>query len=313
MHSWGLGMATSNDRALFVQQRGQGRPVLLLNGLGAHHMMWAPLLRELEGATIVFDWPGLGKSPAPPLRSHTIDAFVRIVETLLEELQHAEVDVVGYSFGGIVAQHLAAARPDLVRRLVLVATSTGGGAAFGRPLAMAALSTPLRYYSKSYLALTSRFTSGPTEREPKFLRHSAQLRQAHRPDVLAYYGQLIAANTSSSLRRLPAITQPTLVVHGSDDPIIPAANSYLLASRIPEARLLITEREGHLLLHREAGRAVVAINDFLMAREHRTSEPWRTGRAVTMAEAKRALQSADLRAAQPGGAMHVLVRRILSG
>ena len=312
MRSRGPGMTASTDRALFVQQQGQGRPVLLLNGLGAHHLMWEPLLKELEPATIVFDWPGLGRSPAPPLRSHTMDAFVGIVEKLLTDLQHAEVDVVGYSFGGIVAQHLAAARPDLVRRLVLVATSTGVGGAFGRPLAMAALSTPLRYYSKSYLWATNHFTSGPTEREPEFLRHSAQLRQAYRPDAWAYYGQLKAASTSSSLRLLPAITQPTLVVHGSDDPIIPAANGYLLASRIPEARLLITEREGHLLLHHEAGRAVVAINDFLMARDHRTSEPWRTGRAVTRAEAKRALWSADLRAAQPSGAMHVLIRRIMS-
>jgi pimeloyl-ACP methyl ester carboxylesterase len=261
-------MTASTDAAtpsIFVQQRGEGRPVLLLNGLGAHHLMWASLLQELEGATIAFDWPGLGKSPAAGARNYRIQAFVGIAERLLDELGQAEVDVLGYSFGGVVAQHLAAARPDMVRRLLLVATTPGSGAAVGRPFAMAAIATPLRYYSRWYLGITNMFTSGQRERDPEFLRHAAQLRQMHRPDVLAYYGQLLAANTSSSLRRLPTITQPTLVVHGSDDPIVPAANGYLIASRMPEARLLITEGEGHMLLHHDGGRAAVAINDFLMA------------------------------------------------
>jgi poly(3-hydroxyoctanoate) depolymerase len=302
-------MTATTERAMFVQQSGEGRPLLLLNGLGAHHMMWASLLEELEGATIVFDWPGLGMSPAAGPRNYKIDDFVGIAEKLVDELGHSEIDVLGYSFGGIVAQHLAAARPDLVRRLVLVATCTGAGAAVGRTLAMAALSTPLRYYSRSYLALTSRFTSGPREMDAEFLQHSAQLRQAHRPDVLAYYGQLIAANTSSSLPRLSAITQPTLVVHGTHDPIVPAANGYLLASRIPEARLLLTESEGHQLLHHEHGPAALAINDFLMTEDHRASDPWRCGRHVTVPEADAAMRLADLRAAQPGGALNRMIRR----
>ncbi len=241
-----------------------------------------------------------------------MDDFVHIAESLVEELGHPEVDVLGYSFGGMVAQHLALARPDLVRRLVLVATCTGAGAAVGSPMAMAALSTPLRYYSRSYLAVTNRFTSGPRERDREFLRHSAELRQAHRPDVLAYYGQLVAANTSSSLSRLSEIAQPTLVVHGSHDPIVPAANGYLLASRIPEARLLLTEKEGHQLLHHAHGPAAVAINDFLMAGDHRASRPWREGRDISEPEAQVALRLADLRAAQPGGALHRMLRRRMS-
>jgi len=295
---------------VFVRHSGEGRPVLLLNGLGAHHMMWAPLLRELEGATIVFDWPGLGKSPAAGARNYRIQAFVCIAERLLEELGETEVDVLGYSFGGIVAQHLAAARPDLVRRLVLVATTPGWGAAVGRPFAMAAITTPLRYYSRWYLSITNRFTSGQLERDPDFLQQAAQLRQLHRPDLLAYYGQLIAANTSSSLRRLPTMTQPTLVVHGSDDPIVPAANGYLIANRMPEARLLITEGDGHMLLNHAGGRAAVAINDFLLAVDHRDSEAWRAARVVTTTEARKVLRSADLRAAQPAGGIHAVARRV---
>jgi len=217
---------------------------------------------------------------------------------------------VGIANGGIVAQHLAAARPDLVRRLVLVATTPGWGAAVGRPFAMAAITTPLRYYSRWYLGITNRFTSGHGERDPDFLKEAAQLRRLHRPDVLAYYGQLVAANTSSSLRRLPTITHPTLVVHGSDDPIVPAANGYLIASRMPEAHLLVAEGDGHMLLHRAGGRASVAINDFLVAADHRDSAAWAASRVVTAAEARKVMRSADLRAAQPAGALHAMVRRL---
>ena len=302
-------VAAATGSALFVQQQGEGRPLLLLNGLGAHHRMWAPLLHGLTGPTVVFDWPGAGRSPAVGPRPHRIEDFVGIAEQVAADLGHREVDVLGYSFGGIVAQHLAAARPDLVRRLVLVATCTGAGAAIGRPMAMAALSTPLRYYSRSYFAVSSRFMSGPLELDPEFLRHSAGLRAGHRPDMRTYYGQLMAANTSTSLPRLPAITQPTLVVHGTHDPVVPPANGYLLASRIPEARLFLTEREGHLLLHHEHGLAAAAINDFVVADDHRTSEPWRDGREVTEREAQAALRRADLRAAQPGGALNRLIRR----
>lgn len=298
--------------ALFVRQTGTGVPLLLLNGLGAHHAMWEPLLEQLTGASIIFDWPGMGRSPARR-RPYRMQQFARLAEDLVTSLGHTSIDLLGYSFGGIVAQHLTIARPDLIRRLVLVGTAPGLGSALGRPLAMASLSTPLRYYSRRYLAATSRFTSGgERERDPRYLEHSAQLRLMFKPEPLAYYGQLLAMNTSTTLHQLHQIKQPTLVVHGTDDPIIPAANGFLLAHRIPQARLLLAEGEGHMVLHHDPSQVAQGINDFLVSPDLRTSNAWAGAARVTQPSTRRALLNADLTAAQPIGALNALFRGLVA-
>ena len=296
---------------LFAERNGTGRPLLLLNGLGAHHRMWDPLVAELTGASLVFDWPGLGRSPSAGLRGRTVPHFVRLAEDLIAEHGHAEVDLLGYSFGGIIAQHLAFLRPDLVRRLVLVATTPGFGGAVGRPLAMASLSTPLRYYSQRYLEATARFTSrGDDDLDPEFLARSAELRKLHPPSVAAYYGQMVAANTSTTLRRLPRLSQPTLVVHGSEDAIVPVANGYLMAHRIPDARLFLAPGAGHMLLQHPHAPALRAIDDFVGAEDLNASWAWRESRRVTASEARKALLAADLRAAQPIGTVNAVFRTL---
>ena len=74
---------------------------------------------------------------------------------ILDELQVEITDVIGFSYGGAVAQQLAFQFPDRVRRLVLAATSCGLGAVPGSFGAMASLATPMRYYSPTYFDRTA--------------------------------------------------------------------------------------------------------------------------------------------------------------
>src|SRR5262245_48450898 len=128
--------------------RAEERPLVLINGLGANLEMWAPLRRALgrRRRTIAFDAPGTGDS-STPLRPLTMRELGKLTLDLLDALAVDDVDVLGYSFGGAVAQEVArAADPGRIHRLVLAATTCGWGALPGDPFALLALLTPARYY-----------------------------------------------------------------------------------------------------------------------------------------------------------------------
>src|SRR6478672_10739478 len=105
---------------VFVRERGEGRPVLMINGLGGNVEMWRAMEERVArvSRTITFDAPGTGRSPTQ-LWPMTISS--------LAELGHERVDVLGFSLGGLVAQQLAHRAPERVRRMVLAATACGWG------------------------------------------------------------------------------------------------------------------------------------------------------------------------------------------
>jgi poly(3-hydroxyoctanoate) depolymerase len=249
---------------LRVGRRGAGRPLLLITGIGAHMDMWAPFARLADDRELIaFDAPGAGLSQRPrlPLR---MPGLARIVEELLDALALERVDVLGYSFGGAVAQELARHAPDRVRRLVLCATGPGLGGSPPRPAAALMLATPARYYHPRLLALTvPHIAGGRTAREPDVLTTQAAARLHRPPDPLGYAYQLYAVAGWSSLPWLHRVGHPTLVVAGEDDPSVPVRNARLLAARLPDARLHVVDGGGHLFLLDEPENVVGPIRNFL--------------------------------------------------
>ena len=259
---------------LHVRESGTGRPLLLLNGVGAHVGMWKPLELALDGVNLIsFDAPGTGRSQTP-LMPLSLDALAGLAERLLDRLDHAQVDVLGYSFGGIVAQHLARRAPRRVRRLVLAATTPGWGGVAGSLRTMARMSTPLRYYSRTYYEHTiGDLAGGRARTDPKWLRRHGDERQQHPPHPLGYMWQLAALTVPpGTLPWLHTLPHPTLVLAGDDDPILPLVNSLLLAQRIPRARLLQAHGEGHLLLLDPHSAVHPVIRDFVRCDDLRASE-----------------------------------------
>ena len=101
------------------------RPLLLFNGIGANIELVEPFLDALQGPdAIVFDVPGVGGSPAPRL-PYRFSTLARLSARLLDQLGHAQVDVIGVSWGGALAQQFAFQQSKRCRRLVLAATSPG--------------------------------------------------------------------------------------------------------------------------------------------------------------------------------------------
>lgn len=295
-----------------TQYDGPGHPLVLINGLGTHQQMWTPLVGGLMSSKVVtFDFPGIGRSHVLGV-PQSVAGFAALVERVIDDLGLDKPDILGYSFGGMVAQQFVHSHPDRVRRLALVGTAPGLGAVVGYPAAMLALSTPMRFYSRNFYKWTQRFLAGgEVERSPQFLERTAEIRKLYRPHVLTYYSQLLAAQTWSSLRWLGTVQTPTLVVHGTDDPIIPFANAQLMVQALPNARLYTAATEGHLFMQDRDSAAIRAIDEYVSADDHREASSWVQGVPESATEVRDAIRRGDLRSLQPMGLYNRLLRELM--
>lgn len=243
---------------------GHGEPLLLITGIGGNTEMWAPFVERLTGRRVIrFDAPGTGQS-STPLWSVTIPALAELAVALLDHYGVARADVVGFSYGGTVAQQLAHDYPDRVRRLVLAATHCGAGAVPGTAEAVAGVATPLRFYSSNYFHRTAAAAfGGVTGRDAAARSRMVAARRTHPPSAYGYALQLMSVLGWSSLGFLDQIPHETLVISGDDDPLVPMANAEMLAANIPGARLEIVKRGGHLLLWDDPQNLAERVDRFL--------------------------------------------------
>jgi poly(3-hydroxyalkanoate) depolymerase len=245
--SWGRGrlprtrMVTVGHTPLRIAVRpgtGAGPPLLLANGIGASLETFDPFVAALDPAieVIRFDVPGVGGSPLPP-RPYRFSTLARLLTRLLDELGHESADILGISWGGALAQQFAFRAGQRCRRVVLVATGTGILMVPGRPWVLATLATPRRYLDPGYTRRVAGQLYGgsarqDTERIVRVLHPWTRVGPSR-----GYLYQLAAGAGWTSLPVLPLLRQPTLVLSGDDDPIIPLVNARVLARLIPRARL----------------------------------------------------------------------------
>jgi poly(3-hydroxyalkanoate) depolymerase len=236
-------------------------PLLLFNGIGASIELVEPFLAALNGPeAIVFDVPGVGGSPAPrlPYRPWTL---VRLTAQLLDQLGYGEVDVLGVSWGGALAQQFAFQQASRCRRLVLAATSPGHLMIPGRLTVLLKMATPRRYKDPDHMRrIAGDIYGGALRRSPELVRE--HLRHVRWVSDYGYYLQLAAGFGWTSLPWLRLLSQRTLVLAGTDDPIVPLVNGRILARLIPHARL-VTIDDGHLFLVTSANESAEIIADFL--------------------------------------------------
>lgn len=297
------------EARVYVREFGEGSPLLLINGLGAHTEMWTTFRRGLGGFRIVeFDLPGAGRSDVP-WKPVSVKQLARLSASIMTEFGMEQADVVGYSMGGIVAQQFVADMPERVRRLVLVATSPGKGAMLGSLPALLNILTPLRYVSRhAYARSIGSLAGGRARHDASWVAEQGALRLARPPSWRGYLGQLLSIANWSALPLLPDIPHPVLVVTGDDDPLTPVVNGMLLARMLPNARLLVCPGEGHLIVMDADSIAHPAIRDFLTAQDLEAAKVWREAATVDGEELQIALFGAPLQL-PPWSIVNALARR----
>lgn len=236
-------------------------PVLFFNGIGANIEAVAPLAAEMtERPFIMFDMPGVGGSPEPvvPYNPWTM-AWTSA--RLLDQLGVDEVDVMGISWGGAMAQHFAIQHPGRTRRVVLIATSAGMLMVPGNPKALSKMANPRRYVDPDYMMknFETLYGEGLGNTSGKE-GHMSRLKP---PSPRGYFYQLFAMLGWTSAPALPFMRKETLILMGDDDQIVPLTNGKLLNSLIQNSRLVIMEGGGHLFLLSHRDQSVSEIRGFL--------------------------------------------------
>jgi poly(3-hydroxyalkanoate) depolymerase len=239
-------------------------PLLLMNGIGASLEVLQPFVDALDRrrSVIRFDVPGVGGSPRPVV-PYNLATFGPVVSGMLTRLGFDEpVDVLGLSWGGGLAQHFAVQHRRRVRRLVLAATGTGSLMVPANPRVLSRMLTPRRHRDPEYArSIAGEIYGGTMRADPERaarVLHSASRLGPRR----GYYYQLAAATGWSSLPFLRLIRQPTLVLAGDDDPIVPVVNARIMARLIPQAQLHVYDG-GHIALITEADQLAPVIEEFL--------------------------------------------------
>ncbi len=235
----------------YYEIHGEGEPLLLHPGFGCTvEIYWRNTLPLAEHfRVIVFDPRGAGRSDDGPPEMLMQD-LANDAAALLDALGIDKAHVLGTSFGGMVAQHIAIEHPDRVRRLVLACTSPGGLQHVPPPLenlikfmATSGIPDPVDAMRSTY-ALN--YSDAFVATNDAILADRARANEHLRSTPEGQAGQLHAVQNHDTNARLAEIAAPTLVAHGTEDGTLPVENGKTVAAGIPGARLKLYPGGRHL-------------------------------------------------------------------
>jgi 3-oxoadipate enol-lactonase len=243
---------------LYHEVHGDGPPLILLEGMGGDIPGWRrnipTLARELR--VIAYDFRGNGNSDDPPGPT-TMSTYVDDTVALLDALGIDRAHLYGQSFGGMVAQELALTRPERVRTLILGCTDMGERTTIRPEGATAPKHEPWRaLYAPSF-----------PDRHPEHVADDLRVAALQPDHPVGRRRQWEAVQGFDSYDRVPDLRVPTLVLHGTEDRLIPAENGRRLAARIPDAELVLLEGAGHVYHSEQAEAADAVVLDFVRRHE----------------------------------------------
>jgi pimeloyl-ACP methyl ester carboxylesterase len=256
--------------SLFYERRGAGEPVLLIQGMSGTRLAWGEAFMAGLGGdldVVAYDHRGVGGS-TPQADSFTIARLADDAAGLLDAVGWDSAHVVGISMGGMVAQELALRQPQRIRTLTLGCTYPGG--------AEARLADPALIQE-----LAGALLSGDRERALR-VGFAANLSAAHVADeanwepframasaapvaVAVIMLQMQAVMDHDTSARLGSIAAPTMVVHGTEDRMLPVVNGELIARSIPHARLELLQDVGHMFWWEQPERSAALVRSHVLA------------------------------------------------
>jgi pimeloyl-ACP methyl ester carboxylesterase len=247
------------------------KPIVLINGQSTTKDMWSPtLLKELSAnrTVIIFDNRGVGDSTVG-IKEFSVNEFANDTLGLLDVLNITNADILGLSMGSFIAQELALKNPNRVNNLILYASSCGGEEAVPpSPQALQAIdaftntSTPTQ---EGIDKITS--TMFPPEwfkANPNYQNYIPLSKEPVPPEIVQRQeNAIISWFTKGTCEDLSNIIQPTLIIVGTDDIWTPAANSLMIAEKVPAAWLIQIRDSGHGLMYQYPDKFTKVVSTFL--------------------------------------------------
>jgi pimeloyl-ACP methyl ester carboxylesterase len=233
---------------LFVDDRGDGPPVLLIAGLGDPAEAWTFQQEELSSRyrTIAFDNRGVGRSPLPdtPL---TVAGMADDAAAILDELGIDRADIVGFSGGSVTAQELAIQHPERVKSLVLMGTFGKGDRYFDAAVRMFSWMIDVAPDPHAFLEAFYLWIYTAEAHENGFVDQLIEeaLAFPHQQSLESMHQQLDAWANHTTLDRLGQVTAPTLVIAGGKDLVCPPHMGKAVADAIPGAQFEVWPEAAH--------------------------------------------------------------------
>ena len=269
----GKSVLVSGIGATNYLEAGSGDPVVFIHGSGpgvtayANWRLSLPLLAD-RFHCYALDMAGFGFTERPAGITYGLQVWVDQVLGFLDALGLERVSLVGNSFGGAIALRFAVEHPDRLDKLVLMgsvgvpfALTEGLDAAWGYEPSLANMRRMLDYFAYSRDLVTDELAQ---------VRYDASIRPGFQESFSAMFPaprqQWVDALTTPD-DRIAAITQPTLIVHGRDDQVIPTSTSLRLNELIDDSELHIFGRCGHWTQIEKAGPFTELVGNFL-SRQH---------------------------------------------
>ncbi|MFV0680985.1 MAG: poly(3-hydroxyalkanoate) depolymerase [Ottowia sp.] len=263
-HRFEIEMVTVGDQEVRVgRQRGNGKgvPLFMFNGIGGNIELLSAVAAWMpEREVITFDVPGVGHSPLPK-RPYSLRTMADLAAGILDHYEHDQADIFGISWGGGAAQQFVRTHPDRCRRLVLCATSMGMIMMPSHPSVALKMATPRRYMNKGYAQQVSGdIYGGDCRNNPGLV--ATLFKHVHWQSRKGYYLQVMALIGWTSFHWLHKIKQPTLIMAGFDDPLVPVLNARMMNRLIPNSELEMFDC-GHLFLMTRPEASSKALSEFL--------------------------------------------------
>jgi pimeloyl-ACP methyl ester carboxylesterase len=263
----------SGDVTLAYSVEGDGpETVLLIMGLGGRAADWGtefPSALAGKFRVVRIDNRGVGASPKAP-GGYELSDLARDAVAVLDAVGAEKAHVVGVSMGGMIAQLVALEHPERVNRLVLLSTHMGGHEIVPpHPDAMR-LFAPAEFEGRArdpvaMMKFTINVISAPgfMERSPEVVNTLLEYVAKEPTHPGAFMAQVQAILTSDRSARVSGIACPTLVLHGTEDKLIPFPNGEALAARIPGSRFVVLDKCGHMAMWEMPSELAAIVGDFL--------------------------------------------------
>jgi pimeloyl-ACP methyl ester carboxylesterase len=258
-----------NDIQMHYDVYGDGEPLVLIAGLSAASWMWykqVPVLSR-HFKVITFDNRGAGQTDKPT-SAYTIKQMAEDCAGLITALDISHANVFGISMGGFIAQELTINFPHLVNKLILGCTHYGGS---GQILPTTAIQTALRrpqgstMDEKLHSTLEFNLSVTTPRQQPGLVAEIFGLMRTNPMLPHAYVRQFRACQGHDTASRLIAVKNPTFIITGADDTLVPPENSQLLHQAIPRSKLAFIDNAGHLFFIEQPRQVNDLIINFLTA------------------------------------------------
>ncbi|UCH32616.1 MAG: alpha/beta fold hydrolase [Candidatus Bathyarchaeota archaeon] len=243
-----------NDIRIYHELHGDGHPLLMIMGLSANLNWWDTRLIEALSSKftlVMYDNRGAGRTNTSD-KEHTIRLYADDAVGLMNALRIDKAHVLGFSMGGMIAQELTLNYPHKVGKLVLCSTHCGGANSVQPSQEILEMLTAdiagLSAMEVAKMTLHLLLTTNFIEENPDIVDLIIERLIQHPISRASYMCQLNAVMRFDTFERLPKIKNPTLILQGQEDVLVPSTNGSILAKAIPDAKLIIYENSAHMLV-----------------------------------------------------------------